>query len=429
MLGTRSADYSERAKRSLPGGWLGDFQLPEELKIIGARGKGARLTDVDGREYLDLVCGGGALMLGHAPAPVVEAVCAQVALGTTFHTLNDRAIELADRLISAIPCAESVRFASSGTEATFFALRLARAFTGKEKILKFEGAYHGYHDYAMLNVSPPLTNTPLLRRPDTAGIPLPAQEQVIIAPHNDADTTCALIEKHAHELAAVIVEPVQRAIPPAPGFLERLRAITERLNVMLVFDEVVTGFRLAYGGAQELFGVIPDLAAYGKALSAGYPLSAVAGRKDVMALANPATKDSGQYVYFTGTLSGNPLCCAASIAATKELSRPGTYGKVNGMGDKFRSGLAKIFAEHDIVAQVAGMGSFFQIYFSAEPITSYWSQHRADPRMFDAFTRRMYAKNVFMSRRAKSYISTAHSEADLDFFLSAARAVCKEGFR
>lgn len=429
MPGLRGIDYSERAKRSLPGGWLGDFQLPEELKIVGARGRGSRLVDVDGREYLDLVCGGGALILGHAPAPLVEAVCAQIALGTTFHTLNDRAIELADRLITAIPCAENIRFASSGTEATFFALRLARAFTGKEKILKFEGAYHGYHDYAMLNVSPPMSNTPLLRRPDTAGIPVPAQELVVIAPHNDADATCALIEKHAHELAAVIVEPVQRAIAPVPGFLERLREITKRLNVMLVFDEVVTGFRLAYGGAQELFGVVPDLAAYGKALSSGYPLSAVAGRRDIMALADPTTKDSGRYVYFTGTLSGNPLCCAASLATTKELAQPGTYEKLNGMGDKYRSGLAKIFLEHGIAAQIAGIGSFFQVYFTPDPITSYWAQHRADQRMFDAFTRRMYARNVFMSRRAKSYISTAHTEADLDFFLSAARAVCKEGFR
>ena len=207
-------------------------------------------------------------------------------LGSTYYTLSDRSIELAEELVKAIPCAELVRFASTGGEATFYALRLARAFTGKEKILKFEGSYIGHSDYGMMSVSPPRPNLyPSITR--IRRVPAAVQELVITAPFNNADIACGLVEEHAGELAAVIVEPVQRSIPPAPGFLEQLRQVTTERGVLLVYDEVVTGFRLAYGGAQEYFGVVPDLAAYGKAVACGFPLSAVAGRADVMKLRPP----------------------------------------------------------------------------------------------------------------------------------------------
>lgn len=426
MAVTQAASYAARARHALPGGWLGDLSLPEEMTLIASHGKGSKLFDVDGREYLDFTCGGGSLILGHAHPAVVEAVQRQVERGSTFYTLSDRSIELAERLLDAIPCAGKVRFASAGSESTFYTLRLARAFTGKQKILKFEGSYVGHHDYGMISVSPPDSNAPLVPRPDSAGIPDELQKLVIIAPYNDTRAACALIEDHAHELAAVLVEPVQRAVPPVPGFLEGLRETTTRCGVLLAFDEVVTGFRLAYGGAQEFFGVQPDLAAYGKAIACGFPLSAVAGRADILELADPLRKGTKDYVYFSGTLSGNPLCCAASLATLDQLSRPGVYDKLHGMADTVRQRLAQIFADHGIPAQVIGAGPMFQIFFTAGPVANYRDQIRADRRRFDLFTRRMFVKGIFMSRRAKSYISTAHDDADIEQFLAAA-AVCAEG--
>jgi len=428
MSQSKTAEYLAKARKALPGGWLGDLHLPDDMTFVASHGKGSRIYDIEGREYLDFTCGGGSLILGHAHPAVVEAVHRQVELGSTFYTLSDRSIELGERVVDAVPCAGAVRFASAGAEATFYTLRLARAFTGKKKILKFEGSYVGHHDYGMVGVSPPESNTPLAPRPDSAGIPEELQELVILAPYNDSAATCELIERHRDELAAVLVEPIQRAIPPAAGFLEALRETTTRCGVLLVFDEVVTGFRLAYGGAQEYFGVQPDLAAYGKAIACGYPLSAVAGRADVMELADPLRKGSKDYVYFSGTLSGNPLCCAASLATLDELARPGVYDHLHRLGDLARDGLARVFAGHGIAAQVIGMGPLFQIFFTSDSVGNYRAQLRADRQRFDIFTRKMFTKGIFMSRRAKSYLSSAHSEADIETLLGAADEVCSEGF-
>ena len=421
-------DYVGRAQRALPGGRLTSFPITNEMMLVASEGKGSRIIDVQGREYLDLTSGGGPLVLGHAHPAVVEAVQAQAAKGSAFVGLHDRAIELAEKLIQVIPCAESVVLASTGAEATYFALRLARAYTKKKKVLKFEGGYHGHHDYAMINVTPPQSNRPLTPRADSDGIPGEILSLMVIAPYNNTAATCALIEKHAHELAAVIIEPVQRTLPAAPGFLERIRETTTRCGVVLIFDEVVTGFRLAYGGAQEHFGVIPDLATYGKALSDGYPLSAIAGKAEIMELADPARQGVSDYAYTSGTLSGNPLCCAASLAALEELARPAVYDKLNKIGDKFREGLSKILADNGIPAQVSGIGSLFQVFFMSEPLVDYQSHFHADREAFDIFTRKMFAKGIYMSRGTKCYVSTAHTERDLDEFLSAAEAVCNEGF-
>jgi glutamate-1-semialdehyde 2,1-aminomutase len=427
MLPPKTDEIVHRARRALPGGWLGDLILPEAMTLVASHGKGSRLFDVDGRSFLDLTCGGGSLILGHAHPAVMEAAHKQVELGSTFYTLNERSIEFAETLVDAIPCAGKIRFASAGAEATFYTLRLARAFTGKMKIMKFEGSYVGHHDYGMISVSPPVSNEPLAPHMDSAGIPEEIKDLVVIAPYNDTETTCALIEQHAGELAVVLMEAVQRSIPPAPGFLEAIRKTTERCGVLLAFDEVVTGFRIAYGGAQEYFGVVPDLAAYGKAISCGYPLSAVAGRSDIMELADPARKGTENYVYFSGTLSGNPLCCAVGLAVLNEMRKPGTYAKLNAMGDRFREGVAGVFARHGIQAQVVGIGSLFQIFFTPDEVKNYRDQQRSDRAIFEIFARKMFAKGVFMSRRAKNYISTAHTESDLDVFLTAADAVCAAG--
>ena len=427
MTAEKRTDFLERARASLPGGWLGDLTLPDEMMLIASRGEGSRLYDVDGRGYLDFTMGGGSLILGHAHPAILEAVRRQMELGSTYYTLSDRSIELAEELVKAIPCAELVRFASTGGEATFYALRLARAFTGKEKILKFEGSYIGHSDYGMMSVSPPRPNLYPSHHPDSAGIPAAVQELVITAPFNNADIACGLVEEHAGELAAVIVEPVQRSIPPAPGFLEGLRQVTTERGVLLVYDEVVTGFRLAYGGAQEYFGVVPDLAAYGKAVSCGFPLSAVAGRADVMELADPARKGEPEYVYISGTLSGNPVCAAAALATLEELSRPGVYDGLRETGERYRTELAALFDEHGIPARVQGIGPFFQVFFTQNPVTDYRGQTQADRKRFESFVRKMFARGVFMSRRAKNYLSTAHGEPDLGEFLEAARAVCAGG--
>lgn len=427
MTSDKGTDYLARARDCLPGGWLGDLTLPEEMMLIASRGEGSRLYDVDGRGYLDFTMGGGSLILGHAHPAILEAVRRQMELGSTYYTLSDRSIELAEELVKAIPCAELVRFASTGGEATFYALRLARAFTGKEKILKFEGSYIGHSDYGMMSVSPPRPNLYPSHHPDSAGIPAAVQDLVITAPFNNADIACGLVEEHAGELAAVIVEPVQRSIPPAPGFLEELRRVTTERGVLLVYDEVVTGFRLAYGGAQEYFGVVPDLAAYGKAVACGFPLSAVAGRADVMELADPGRKGEPEYVYISGTLSGNPTCAAAALATLEELSRPGVYDGLRGMGERYRGELAALFDEHEIPARVQGIGPFFQIFFTPNPVTDFRSQTQADRKRFETFVRKMFARGIFMSRRAKNYLSTAHGESELGEFLEAARAVCAGG--
>ena len=427
MTTEKRTDFLERARASLPGGWLGDLTLPDEMMLIASRGEGSRLYDVDGRGYLDFTMGGGSLILGHAHPAILEAVQRQMELGSTYYTLSDRSIELAEELVKAIPCAELVRFASTGGEATFYALRLARAFTGKEKILKFEGSYIGHSDYGMMSVSPPRPNLYPSHHPDSAGIPAAVQDLVITAPFNNADIACGLVEEHAGELAAVIVEPVQRSIPPAPGFLEGLRQVTAERGVLLVYDEVVTGFRLAYGGAQEYFGVVPDLAAYGKAVACGFPLSAVAGRADVMELADPARKGEPEYVYISGTLSGNPVCAAAALATLEELSRPGVYDGLRETGERYRMELAALFDEHGIPARVQGIGPFFQVFFTQNPVTDYRGQTQADRKRFESFVRKMFARGVFMSRRAKNYLSTAHGEPDLGEFLEAARAVCAGG--
>lgn len=428
MTRANTAHYVERANCALPGGRLTAFPISDEMMLVASRGRGSRLYNVDGRDYLDLTCGGGPLILGHSHPAVVDAVRTQAEAGSAFVGLHDRGIELAEKLVQAIPCADAVGFASTGAEATYFALRLARAHTGKKKILKFEGAYHGHHDYALINMTPAESNTPLVPRADSGGIPDEILNLVIIAPFNDIAATRALIEAHAHELAAVIVEPVQRSTTPAAGFLECIRETTARCGVLLIFDEVVTGFRLAYGGAQEYFGVTPDLATYGKALSGGYPLSAIAGRSEIMDLAGPSRCGSKEHVYTSGTLSGNPLCCAASLATLRQLSQPGVYDRLNRLGDMFRQGLERILTDHGIPARVTGIGSLFQVSFTAHPMTNYHGQFRTDRTAFELFTRQMFDKGVYMSRGTKCYLSTAHTEADLEEFLSTAKAVCAEGF-
>ena len=272
-------DWIARSQKVLPAGGFGNF----DPSVIIREGRGARVWDEDGHEYVDFLIGSGPMLVGHGHPEVVEAAHEQIRKGMTFFANNARGVELAEEICSAVACAEQVRYVSSGGEADMYALRLARAFTGRDKILKFEGGFHGMSAEALMSLAPTrLENFPLAV-PDSAGIPESVRDHMIIAPFNDAETAAQLMAEHADEIAAVIVEPLQRLIPPKPGFLEALRAETEKHGIVLIFDEIVTGFRLAYGGAQEHYNVQPDLCTLGKVIGGGFPLGAVTGRADIMA--------------------------------------------------------------------------------------------------------------------------------------------------
>src|SRR5580700_5488911 len=303
-------DLVEQAKRVLPGGSFGNLSA----EIVLRDGKGGRIWDEAGREYVDFLLGSGPMFIGHAHPEVTAAIQEQVPLGTTYFANNRHGIALAEAICDAVPCAEQVRFVCSGTEADLYAMRAARAFRKRDKILKFEGGYHGMSDYALMSLAPAKPGNFPQPVPDSAGIPRSLRDEILIAPFNDLEVVAGLVREHRDELAGVIVEPFQRIIPPAPGFLEGLRKITAENGILLIFDEVVTGFRLAYGGAQEYYGVVPDLCTLGKVIGGGFPLAAIAGRADIMAhFDRNAVGDDG-FLVQVGTLSGNPVAAAAGLA-------------------------------------------------------------------------------------------------------------------
>jgi glutamate-1-semialdehyde 2,1-aminomutase len=279
------------AARYLPGSSSWMWSLPRDISFVVSRAEGSRLFDTNGRTFIDYALGSGPLLLGHAHPALTAAVHAQIDKGSTYQWLSEPTIRLAELVCQAAPCADMIRFMSTGTEATMFAIRMARAFTQREKIVKFEGGWHGLHDYALVGNNWRPSDAPYpTPTPDTGGIPKGTLESVLVTPFNDGDALEDILDRYDGEVAAVIVEPLQRAIAPQPGFLARLRELTARRRIVLIFDEVVTGFRLAYGGAQEFYGVTPDLATYGKAMSCGYPLAAVAGTSVLMATADPARR-------------------------------------------------------------------------------------------------------------------------------------------
>jgi glutamate-1-semialdehyde 2,1-aminomutase len=402
------------AERYLPGACLGMMSLPPELRMVMVRGEGSRAYDVAGREYLDYMLGSGPLLLGQAHPAVVEAVQRQAALGSTFFALNEPAVRLAEQLTLAVPCGEAVRFQTTGSEATFAALRLARAATGRDGVLKFEGGWHGGHDLGQLSGAPSGEHPFPEPVPDCDGIPAGACRDVLVAPFNDPDAAAALIEQHRHELAAVIVEPLQRALRPEPGFLERLRDVTRRHGIVLVFDEIVTGFRLAWGGAQERYGVVPDLACYGKVIGGGYPLSAVVGRQDLLQLADPGQKGRGRYCFLSGTLTGNPVACAAGLATLGVLRQPGTFERLNALGERLAQGLRQAGADAGVPLHVLGDGPVLQVYFTGHrPLRNHRDLLKADRGRAVRFGHELIRRGVYCTPGGKLYLSLAHSDADI----------------
>jgi glutamate-1-semialdehyde 2,1-aminomutase len=408
------------AEKYLAGATLGMFKLPNEHQLVVERGQGCTVWDIEGREYVDYVLGSGPMILGHSHPAVVDAVTRQVGLGTTFYGLNQPAIDLAEQIVAASPCAEQVRFASSGTDGTFSAIRLARAFTGKEKILKFDGGWHGGHDYAQQDSDP---SRPGLSRPISDGIPQGATDTVLISDFNDAKAAKRIISDNATDLAAVIVEPLQRAIAPVDGFLTSLRASTAAHGILLIMDEVVTGFRLAWGGAQEYYDVIPDLVVYGKTISGGYPLSAVCGRADIMNCAAPEQKGSGSYAFISGTFNGNPVSCAAGIATLKILGEDGVYSHLHEVSQKLKHGLTVIGNDLGFPLQVIGEGPVLQPFFTERPIKTHADSQDSDAEAQKAFGLGMIEEGYFVNPTGKLYLSTAHTSEIVDRTLEAASNV------
>src|SRR5262245_26350271 len=355
----------QKAGRFLPGGCLGMMMLPADLRMVMVRGQGSKVYDAAGKEYLDYMLGSGPLLLGHCRPEVVEAVQREAARGSTYFALNEPAIRLAEAIVAAAPCGGGLRFQTTGSDATFAAARLARAFTGRDRVLKFEGGWHGGHDLGQLSGAPAQPPPFPEATPDCDGITHAALSDVMIAPFNDLEATAAIIERHHAELAAVIVEPLQRALVPDAAFLQGLREITRRLGIVLVFDEIVTGFRLAWGGAQERYGVVADLACYGKVIGGGYPVSAIVGKREIMQQADPRQKGRGRYCFLSGTLTANPVACAAGLATLSVLRQAGVYERLHGLGRRLTEGLRQAGADAGIPLQVLGDGPVLQVVFWA----------------------------------------------------------------
>jgi glutamate-1-semialdehyde 2,1-aminomutase len=417
---TKSHELFQKALSLMPGGVnspVRAFRAVGGDPVFIARGKGSSIADVDGRNYIDYVLSWGPLILGHCHPEVVEALAKAIEAGTSFGACTQAEIELAERIRDAYPSIEHVRLVNSGTEATLSALRVARAATGRDKILKFEGCYHGHGDSLLVKAG---SGVATLGLPDSPGVPRALAELTVTLPFNDPAALEEAFRVHRNQLAAVIIEPVvgnSGCIPPQAGFLEKLRKLTAEQGTVLIFDEVMTGFRVAYGGAQELFEIQPDLTTLGKIIGGGLPVGAYGGKAALMDWVAPAGP-----VYQAGTLSGNPLAVAAGLKTLEILRRPGTYEGLEVISKRLVSGLAAAAAKAGIPLTVNRVGSMFTCFFTRDPVTDYASAKKSDTGMFARFFRSLLERGVYFppSQFEAAFISTAHSEADVASTLEAA---------
>ena len=414
------------AQALLPGGSVTALSLPGGARPVIARGSGSHLWDTDGREYVDYLLGSGPLILGHAHPEVIAAVTRQAALGSTYYTISEPVLELASRIVQQVPCAQMVQFCGSGMEATFYALRIARAATGRSAVLKFEGGFHGANDYALMSLSPSGPPDYPRAEPDSAGIPPAVREEVLVAPYNDLDTVSAIVTEHSARLAAILVEPYQRVIEPVPGFLQGLRRLADIHGLVLIFDEVVTGFRFGPGGAQQRYGVTPDLVCLGKIIGGGYPLAAVAGQAELIGLTDQARRGHADYVYMSGTLNGNPVAAAAGNATLAVLDRPGSYERLSAAGERIRAGLRAAFGTAGVPAQVLGVGPIFQVVISDTPVRDFRSLRRGDQARIRRIAQQVLEKGHFLTGQ-KGYLSLAHTDVEIDATVAAFAGALEAG--
>ena len=414
----------DRAVKAMPGGTTRTTTYFDPYPLYIDRGQGCRVWDADGTERIDMIGNYSAMILGHAHPKIVEAIRAQAARGTGFAAANPIEVELATLLCERVPSLDMVRFCNSGTEATMFAMRLARAYTGKAAIARMEGGYHGTHDYAEVSTHPALgeagpADAPR-PAPDSIGTPAWALEQVVVLPFNNPDAAEAIIRREASRLAAVILEPIIGAggvISATPHFLNRLRSVTAELGILLIFDEVIS-FRVAPGGAQQLYGVTPDLTTLGKIIGGGLAVAAFGGRADVMEVLDPRRERS---LAQGGTYNGNPLGMAAGVAGMRELT-PDVYAELNRKGARVGEQLTEVFASHGVAVQVNGAGSLLALHFSERPVVDYRGVAAADKKKARDLFLSLLNHGVLMAPRLMGALSTPMVEDDLQSFVDAVDA-------
>ena len=418
----------EETKKYLVNGVGSSFQIPHyaEYPIVMTHGKGAKLYDVDGNEYIDYILGFGPMLLGHCPEAVNRAVIDQLAFGTHFSAPTEQTLALSKKLTEIIPSAEMISFQNSGTEVDMYALRLVRAYTGKWKIVKFEGQYHGWSDEAKVSIDADrIEELGDRESPNkiihSKGQRLSSGDELYVIPWNDLEYMENLLREHADEIAAVIMEPIMfdsGPILPKPGYLEGVRELTKKYNVVLVFDEVITGFRVALGGAQEYFGVTPDVSTFAKAIAGGHPFGVVCGRKEIMECLKPA-----------GTFNGNPLGTAAALATIAELEKPGVYERLNQLTGMLAEGFRRLAKKHNLKIYTKNIGGAFIFYFGFDDDSDDLREWlgKADVAFYQRFVQGCEEYGVrISSKRGRVFLSTAHTEEDIEHTLKVADQVLGE---
>jgi glutamate-1-semialdehyde 2,1-aminomutase len=416
----RSHEIFERAKAVIPGGVNSPVRACRSVgaePLFIAQGDGAYVTDVDGGRHVDLIGSWGPLILGHTHPEIMEAIAETMSSGTTFGAPTEVEVRFAETLRAAVPSMQKIRAVSSGTEATMSALRLARGATGRDKIIKMDGGYHGHADCLLVAAG---SGAATLGLPGSAGVPAGAAQDTIVVPYNDLPAVEAAFAAHPGQIAAIIVEPVagnMGCVPPRDGYLQGLRDLTARHGTVLIFDEVMTGFRVAFGGAQALYGITPDLTCIGKIIGGGLPAAAFGGRVDLMDHLAPLGS-----VYQAGTLSGNPVAMAAGLKAMELLGRPGTYARLEDLGHRLGEALHGAARAAGVPATLNRVGSMLTLFFTATPVVDYATAKTSDTARFGAFFRGMRARGVFLppSQYEAMFISLAHSDDELELIARAA---------
>jgi glutamate-1-semialdehyde 2,1-aminomutase len=417
---TQSEELFARAQRLIPGGVnspVRAFQAVGGTPLFIRKAEGSRIWDADGRSYIDYIGSWGPMILGHGYPAIVDAITQAAKRGTSYGAPCAGEIELAERVVRHVPSIQKVRFVSSGTEATMSALRLARGFTGRRKILKFDGCYHGHADALLVAAG---SGVATLGIPGSPGVPEGTVADTLVAPYNDVAAVEAVVAAHGPDLAAIIVEPVagnMGVVAPRDGYLEALRAITKQAGALLIFDEVITGFRLALGGAQQVYGIKPDLTCLGKIIGGGLPVGAYGGRADVMDHIAPVGP-----VYQAGTLSGNPLAMAAGCAALDALARNAPYERLEALATRLHVGLSRAAEAAGVMVTVNRAGSLLTPFFCRGPVTDYASAKSADTKLYGRFFHAMLDRGIYLApaQFEAMFLSIAHTERDVDETLKAA---------